>query len=195
MENTIFFILSQIQTALLGQISLDFIAKSVFLIYAFLSLNWPKKGQKKPFWGPRWKNQNVRLQSHQNCGRFGTHLSPVALFVPELRSFSQWPPVVFCCFPKRVSARGPLKRARIAFLLLNSNNQMGKGYTWCTWIIRRIAPSGWTLKSVCPILTPKSPKNGRNGPFLAINGKNWIDGCDGTEISIVLAIGIFRIDS
>ena len=49
MENTIFFILSQIQTALLGQISLDFIAKSVFLIYAFFSLNWPKKGQKSPF--------------------------------------------------------------------------------------------------------------------------------------------------
>ena len=41
MENTIFFILSQIQTALLGQISLDFIAKSVFfLIYAFFGLNF-----------------------------------------------------------------------------------------------------------------------------------------------------------
>ena len=27
-----------------------------------------------------------------NCGHFGTNLSPVALFVPKLRSFSQWPP-------------------------------------------------------------------------------------------------------
>ena len=60
----------------------------------------PKKGPKRPFWGPRRKNQNVGLRSHQNCGRFGTNLSPVALFVPELRSFSQWPPVFFCRFPK-----------------------------------------------------------------------------------------------
>ena len=27
-----------------------------------------------------------------NCGHFGTNLSPVALLVHELRSFSQWPP-------------------------------------------------------------------------------------------------------
>ena len=49
----------------------------------------PKKGPKRPFWGPRRKNQNVRLRSHRNCGRFGTNLSVVALFVSELRSFSQ----------------------------------------------------------------------------------------------------------
>ena len=52
----------------------------------------PKKGPKRPFWGPRRKNQNVRLRSHRNCSRFGTNLSVVALFVSELRSFSQWPP-------------------------------------------------------------------------------------------------------
>ena len=33
----------------------------------------PKKGPKRPFWGHRRKNQNVGLQSHQNCGRFGTN--------------------------------------------------------------------------------------------------------------------------
>ena len=37
------------------------------------------------------------------------------------------------------------------------------------------------------------PKNARNGPFQACNEKNRIDGCDGTEISGVLPLGIVRI--
>ena len=49
--------------------------------------DWPKEMLKRPF-----RNRNVRLRSHRNCGRFGTNLSVVALFVSELRSFSQWPP-------------------------------------------------------------------------------------------------------
>ena len=102
----------------------------------------PKKGPKRPFWGPRRKNQNVRLQSHRNCGRFGTNLSVVALFVSELRSFFQWPPVVFYRFPICVSARGPPKRARIAFLLIDHRNHIEKESTWCARITRRIAPSG-----------------------------------------------------
>ena len=114
----------------------------------------PKKGPKRPFWGPRRKNQNVGLRSHQNCGRFGTNLSVVALFVSELRSFFQWPPVVFYRFPICVSARGPPKRARIAFLLIDHLNHIEKESTWCARITRRIAPSGWALKSERPILTP-----------------------------------------
>ena len=34
----------------------------------------------------------------------------------------------------------------------------------------------------------------KNGPFRATGGKNRIDGCDGTEISVVLPLGIIRID-
>ena len=41
---------------------------------------------------------------------------------------------------------------------------------------------------------PWGPKNGRNGPIRATGGKNRIDGCDGTEISLVLPLGIVRID-
>ena len=52
----------------------------------------PPGAQKSPFGALNEKNQNVRLQSHRICGRFGTNLFPVALFVHELRSFSQWPP-------------------------------------------------------------------------------------------------------
>ena len=58
-----------------------------------------------------------------------------------------------------------------------------------------IAPSEWTLKIVISILTPWGPKNSQNGPFRAIDGKNQIDGYDGTEISVVLAGGIFWFDS
>jgi len=43
-------------------------------------------------------------------------------------------------------------------------------------------------------LAPWGPKNGQNGPFRATGGKNRIDGCDGTEISVVLPLGIIRID-
>ena len=43
-------------------------------------------------------------------------------------------------------------------------------------------------------MAPWGPKNGRNGPFRATGGKNRIDGCDGTEISVVLPLGIIRID-
>ena len=38
------------------------------------------------------------------------------------------------------------------------------------------------------------PKNGQNGPFRAGGGKNQIDRCNGTEISVVLPLGIIRID-
>ena len=41
---------------------------------------------------------------------------------------------------------------------------------------------------------PWGPKNGRNGPIRATGGKNRIDGCDATEISLVLPLGIVRID-
>ena len=41
---------------------------------------------------------------------------------------------------------------------------------------------------------PPGPKNGRNGPLQAFGGKNRIDGCDATEISLVLPLGIVRID-
>ena len=102
----------------------------------------PKKGQKGPFRAPYGKKRNVRLRSHRNFGRFGTNLSPVALFVSELRSFFQWPPVVFYRFPICVSARGPPKRARIAFLLIDHLNHIEKESTWCARITRRIAPSG-----------------------------------------------------
>ena len=43
-------------------------------------------------------------------------------------------------------------------------------------------------------MAPWGPKNGQNGPFRATGGKNRIDGCDGTEISVVLPLGIIRID-
>ena len=71
-----------------------------------------------------------------------TKRSTVAFFVPELQSFSQWPPAIFGRFPKRVLARGSPKQARIAFSLLDHINHMGKGSTECTRINRRIAPSG-----------------------------------------------------
>ena len=38
------------------------------------------------------------------------------------------------------------------------------------------------------------PLGPKNGPFRATSGKNRIDGCDGTEISVVLPLGIIRID-
>merc|ERR1712051_918547 len=41
--------------------------------------------------------------------------------------------------------------------------------------------------------TPRGPKKGQNGPFGATHVKNGIDGCDGTEISLVPPIGVFRI--
>ena len=41
-------------------------------------------------------------------------------------------------FPKRVSTRGPSKRAQMAFSLKEHINHMGKGSTWCTRIIQRI---------------------------------------------------------
>ena len=69
---------------------------------------------------------------------------------------------------------------------------MGKGKSGCTRLGRCIAPSGRADKSVCSILTPS--KNGRNGPIQTIPGKNRIDGCDGTEILVVLPLGIIRID-
>merc|ERR1712055_1204390 len=46
-------------------------------------------------------------------------------------------------------------------------------------------------KSETSISAPWGPKN---GPFRATGGKNRIDGCDGTEISVVLPLGIIRID-
>ena len=42
---------------------------------------------------------------------------------------------------------------------------------------------------------PGVPKNGRNGPIWAIDRKNRIGGCDSTEISVVLSLGIIRIDA
>ena len=61
------------------------------------------------------------------------------------------------------------------------------------WPARR---SFWVcIKSGRPILAPQGPKNGQNGPFRAISGKNRINGCDATEISVILPVGIFRIDS
>ena len=44
------------------------------------------------------------------------------------------------------------------------------------------------------MLAPWGPKNDRNGPIRATDGKNRIDGCDATKISLVLPIGIVRID-
>ena len=95
-----------------------------------------------PFGAPDEKKRNVCLRSHRNFGRFDTNLFPVALFVSELQSFFQWPPVVFYRFPICVSARGPPKRARIAFLLIDHLNHIEKESTWCARITRRIAPSG-----------------------------------------------------
>ena len=43
--------------------------------------------------------------------------------------------------------------------------------------------------------TPRGPKKGRKGPFGATHGKNGIDGLEATEISVVLPVGVFRIDS
>ena len=45
------------------------------------------------------------------------------------------------------------------------------------------------------ISAPWGPKNGRNGPIWAIDRKNRIGGCDSTEISVVLSLGIIRIDA
>ena len=43
-------------------------------------------------------------------------------------------------------------------------------------------------------MAPWGPKNDRNGPIRAIGGKKRIDGCNGTDISVVLPLGIIRID-
>ena len=45
----------------------------------------PEKRPKRPVFGHQRKKPNRRLRRHRNFGRFGTHLSPVALFVSELR--------------------------------------------------------------------------------------------------------------
>ena len=42
-------------------------------------------------------------------------------------------------------------------------------------------------------MAPWGPKNGRNGPFRAIGGKNRIDGCDTTKISVILPVRIFGL--
>ena len=43
--------------------------------------------------------------------------------------------------------------------------------------------------------TPQGPKKGQKGPFGATHWKNGIDGLEATEISVVLPVGVFRIDS
>ena len=63
-----------------------------------------------------------------------------------------------------------------------------------TWLARCIAPSGSHARSERSIWAPWGPKNARNGPFRACNGKNRIDGCVRTEISVVWPLGIVRID-
>jgi hypothetical protein len=45
------------------------------------------------------------------------------------------------------------------------------------------------------MLGPWGPKNGRNSPFGAIGGKNRINGCDATNISVVLPLGIIRFSA
>ena len=45
----------------------------------------PLEPEKRPVFGHQRKKPNRRLRRHRNFGRFGTHLSPVALFVSELR--------------------------------------------------------------------------------------------------------------
>ena len=43
--------------------------------------------------------------------------------------------------------------------------------------------------------TPWGKKKGKKGPCGATHGKNGIDGLEATKISVVLPVGVFRIDS
>ena len=52
-------------------------------------------------------------------------------------------------------------------------------------LLYSISVGSYCTKSESSIWAPWGPKNGRNGPFRAGSGKNRIDGCVRTEISVV----------
>ena len=101
---------------------------------------WPQLARSGGPRGPERAKNGPKNEMFHIFGRFeprnglrgGRYQNIKALFVSELRSFFQWPLVVFYRFPICVSAQGPPKRARIA---LDHLNHMGKGSTWCTRII------------------------------------------------------------
>ena len=64
-----------------------------------------------------------------------------------------------------------------------------------TWVHSARPVHRERTKVYVPFRAPGARKNGRNGPFRAIDGKNRINTCNGTEISVVSPLGIFRIDS
>merc|ERR1712208_247534 len=102
----------------------------------------PKKGQKGPFGATHAKNGIDRLEANGISVVLPLGGWKSRAETARQRSFSQWPLAIFGSFPKRVSARGAPKRARIAFFLQRPNIYMGKGYLGCTQLARCIAPSG-----------------------------------------------------
>ena len=98
------------------------------LLAAVKSIPWEQGCQALESWcskRPLWVQRGLQFFSfglqvprvrpffrlHRNGGRFATNNeSPVALFVPELRSFIQWPLTAYGRFPKRILPRNGSNR-------------------------------------------------------------------------------------